>query len=487
MLKLYIASIGVELLMFVPIAWRLRKYIVPVILITIGFSVGYLITKDFSITICGLVILAAFRIFNLLRINESRLKPEYLYHSTRRTAAWLIFYHLVLLTLSQINHTQLTFLYMWALLTGSICVLLVTLQNIKKTRHVSVIENYADRDLPTVTVAIPARNETQDLEDCIRSVLANNYPKLEVIVLDDCSRDKTPEIIKNFAQDGVRFLPGRDPDEHWLAKNLAYERLAEEANGELILFCGVDVRFGPEAIRALVSTLLSRKKNMISILPRRISGIAKEAFIQPMRYWWELALPRRPFNRPPVLSTCWLIKKKTLNKLGGFAAISHTIIPEGYFARELVKKDGYSFIRADDLLDIQTRKSVADQRETALRHRYPELRKRPEWALFLSVIEVLGLLMPFGIALSSLWLGLDGYRLIALLCCVMLIVAHIAIVEVSNPANVLVAAVNFPLVVITELILGYASMYQYEFSTIEWKGRNICIPVMQTIPHLPKV
>jgi hypothetical protein len=45
--------------------------------------------------------------------------------------------------------------------------------------------------------------------------------------------------------------------------------------------------------------------------------------------------------------------------------------------------------------------------------------------------------------------------------------------------------VNQPLAVLTDVILLHYSMYKYEFSTVDWRGRNICIPVMHVIPRLP--
>jgi glycosyltransferase involved in cell wall biosynthesis len=489
MLTLYLLSLPLELLLFVPIIWHFRIWWSALLLAMIGFSVMGLALSSPNLVSISFVALSVFRIFNLLRIAKVRMHPDYLYHACRRTSLWLFFYHIILLAfavpMSHLTVAQLRLIYGTLLLGVSFLIMCVTWLNIKKTRHISMIENYADKDLPTVTVAIPARNETPELEDCIRSVLANNYPKLEVIVLDDCSGDDTPEIIKKFAHDGVRFVPGSAPKKRWLAKNQAYEQLSQEASGDIILFCGVDVRFGPEAIRALVTTLLSRKKDMVSILPRRLTSNAWAAFVQPMRYWWELALPRRPFNRPPVLSTCWLIKKESLEKLGGFEAVSHTIIPEGYFARELVKSDGYSFIRADDLLDVQTRKNLQDQRETAIRMRYPQVRRKPEWVLFMTVMELLFLLAPFIFAASILWAGVTTLNTAAIISCSFLILTHVSIVQISNPANVLTAIFNFPAVVITEMTLGLVSMYRYEFATVEWKGRNICIPVMHIIPKLP--
>ncbi|MGH9857946.1 MAG: glycosyltransferase family 2 protein, partial [Acidobacteriota bacterium] len=361
-------------------------------------------------------------------------------------------------------------------------ILLITLRNIVKSKHIPIYKNYTDKELPTVTVAIPARNETRELEDCLRSIIANNYPKFEVVVLDDCSHDRTPQIIKQFAQDGVRFVKGEEPKERWLAKNQAYDKLADEASGEIILFCGTDVRFGPETIRSLITTMLSRNKDMISILPRRMSSDFFAAFIQPMRYWWELALPRRYFNRPSVLSTCWAIRRKTLKKHGGFDAVQHAVIPEGFFARELVKSDEYSFIRADDELDVQTRKTLPRQRETTIRMRYPQLRRRLELVMLFTIGEILFLALPFTIALSTFWTGVGYVQSTAFLACGLLILTQIAIVQVSNPANVLLAAFNLPLVISTEIYLGLASMLKYEFSTVDWKGRNVCVPVMHAYP-----
>ena len=46
------------------------------------------------------------------------------------------------------------------------------------------------------------------MTDALHRVIASTYPKLEIIVLDDLSADKTPALIKAFAQDGVRFIEG---------------------------------------------------------------------------------------------------------------------------------------------------------------------------------------------------------------------------------------------------------------------------------------
>lgn len=477
------------MLYFVPFIWKRRRYFLTAPVTLTAFTAGGLMVEDFSVLWLFVLLASLFRIFNQLRIAENRMHDRYLLGASRRTGLTLGLVQIALISVAGsvylAESTLLSVLVaVQAVMAGLI--FLTTVRNIVKSKSRPLLTHYSDKELPTVTVAIPACNETADLEDCLRSVLANNYPKLEVLVLDDCSQDKTSEIIRNFAHDGVRFIKGAEPEERWLAKNRAYDRLADEANGELVLFCGVDVRFGPEAVRSLVTTLLERKKDMVSVMPRRLSSGALAAFIQPMRYWWELALPRRYFNRPAVLSTCWIIRRKKLKSLGGFEAVRHAIIPEGYFARELVRADGYSFLRADDVLDVQTRKTLADQRETAIRMRYPQIRRRPEMALFMTVAQLLLMLGPFVVVASTIWSDFGTPQLLAAIACVLLVLTHVSIVQVSNPANVLVAVLNLPLAVLTELVLSYMSMFKYEFSKVDWKGRNICIPVMHVVPHLPK-
>lgn len=490
---LLIASLVLEGFLFaVPFVWKRRRWLVSVPLVLNVFAATGLCFLWWNIFGGLLLLTGTFRLTNHLRIAQGRMHERYLLKATRRTGIMLGGMQTGLLIggmwwgfTIQMADLMTGLAVLQILIAGGI--LLTVSRNIVKTRSYSIRTHYSDKELPTLTVAIPARNETTDLEACLRSVLASDYPKLEILVLDDCSQDKTAEIIRSFAHDGVRFVQGVEPQERWLAKNQAYDKLADEANGELILFCGVDVRFGPQAIRALVSSLLSRQKTMISIMPRRFEGHLKSAFLQPMRYWWELALPRRYFNRPAVLSTCWLIRRKALKQMGGFEAVQHAIIPEGYFARELVKQDGYSFLRADNELAVQTEKKLADQYETAIRMHYPQIRRRPEIALLLTIIQLTFMLGPFLLAASTIWAGFGHPQALALIACTLLILANVLITHVTSPVHSLVAVCNLPVSILVELTLGIISMWKYEFSVVEWKGRNICVPVMHVHPRLPQL
>ncbi|HYH74638.1 MAG TPA: glycosyltransferase family 2 protein, partial [Candidatus Saccharimonadales bacterium] len=350
------SATALELLVQVRPFWRFRKVIAAIALIIGAFGAGAFVVWEPNIFSGLLVWLMLYRLFNMVRIVEGRMHEHHLRHTTRHTTGALLGMQAVVVAAwaawnawGDTGHMVWAAVAVTQLVVAAALVWSVT-RNLRRMRWPHQDMHYSDKELPSVTVAIPARNETEDLQLCLQSVIASNYPKLEIIVLDDCSQARrTPEIIREFAHDGVRFIQGREPAADWLPKNHAYARLAEEASGAYVIFCGVDVRLAPNTIRSMVTLMLDRNKAMLGILPRRErNAYGHLSLIQAMRYWWELVPPRRLFNRPPVLSSCWAIKTDALKKVGGFAAVARTIVPEAFFARELTKTDAYSFVRASN-------------------------------------------------------------------------------------------------------------------------------------------
>ncbi len=488
---IFAVSACIELLIYTRLLWKIRYTLAILDLVALSLCLIASVANSYSLVFVALfVALAIFRIINIFRILKQRMHEQYLRSVTLRSSLWIIGLQVLLagyyiLLQPQFNQQSLS---LFAFFTA-LCALglfISTALNIRRSRSYGISTKYSHKDLPTVTVAIPARNETDDLQDCLDSLIANTYPKLEILVLDDCSHDGTADIIKQYAHDGVRFISGSEPDNKWLPKNLAYQRLTSEASGRLILFCGVDTRFGVRSIESMVSVLLNQRVDMLSVLPLRLKNSLGAAFIQPMRYWWELAIPRWGLRRPPVLSTCWLIKRNSIATHGGFEAVSRSVLPERYFARELARESKYVFVSTKDELDVQTLKSAADQRQTALRVRYPQTHKRLELVMLLVIFEIVVFMLPFVVLICGLLIGLADYVvLLSAISVLILIMTHVMIVIFTNPANVPIALVNFPLVIFTELIIGLESMLSYEFGTVDWKERNICIPVMHVYPHLP--
>ena len=76
---------------------------------------------------------------------------------------------------------------------------------------------------PLVSIIIPARDEEKNIGTCLESLLAQDYPNFEVLVLDDNSNDDTAGIVLRLAaQDNrVRLISGKPLPEGWAGKPFA--------------------------------------------------------------------------------------------------------------------------------------------------------------------------------------------------------------------------------------------------------------------------
>lgn len=370
---------------------------------------------------------------------------------------------------------------------SSFCVIIATLANIAGSRP-KTTATLSENEYPTVSVAIAARNETPQLFDCLQAVVASDYPKLEVLVFDDNSQDTTAEIIKSFAHDGVRFIPWEYGNGDWLAKNKAYQILLEHASGEIIAYIGVDVRLEPDSIRKSVEQLFVRNVRMISIVPQRAKSGLVAVFIQPIRYWWELAIPKFVRRRPPVLSTAWLIYTSDLRRMGSFHSYKKSIIPEEHFTRRMARTAQYAFVRATQQLNFKTQKTFASQWDTQVRTRYPHAHRRPETAMLQTVVLSVLVLWPFAalplLPFLNAGAAINGMVIFAVVCYA---VSHIIISIITNPIAGIFAPINFPLAVALDILALHVSMYKYEFSKVIWKGRDVAPKKLQVISKLPQV
>lgn len=439
------------------------------------------------------IFITLYRSINLARLIKQRRQPDHLLSASRQASCWLLVAQLVsfyLVINSTRDNGQMGLLVLLLIATVGVAILFAATQrNLRKTRPTNVL-NLTTDELPTLSVLIPARNETEDLADCLTSLIKSTYPKLEIIVLDDCSQNKrTPEIIKDFAHAGVRFIAGVITPDGWLAKNYAYHQLQLESSGELLLFCGVDTRYRPETLTYMVNELLVRKKTMMSYLPANAVPAVRTieaSLIQPGRYAWELFLPRRAIDRPPVLSTVWIIANTTLKAAGNFKSVKRAATPERQIARYASQHDdGYSFTQSDSVHGVSNCKSATEQRATAIRTRYPQLHQSLELTALTTALEICVLLFPFILYVHGLNDHTGLVFITAEILCILLIIMFAQVMNITYRKFLWRSVWLYPFAAIYDVMLLNYSMYRYEFSTVDWKGRNVCIPVMDVIPHLP--
>lgn len=415
------------------------------------------------------------------RLVFGRLEHQFLEHSTRANALFWVCILVVIALLQWWQPALLTRFAVAALLALCFAASIWSLgQQWWNTRRYKTRGEHkvALNNMPTVSVCIPARNEDHALAACLTAVLASDYPKLEVLVLDDCSQDSTSTIIKSFAHDGVRFIQGDTPAVGWLGKNQARQTLAAQASGEYLLFVDVDTLVAPHSISQLVQYLLDTRQQMVSVLPQNRLGVNTSTLFGTLNYLWRLIVPITK-KHIPVSSSCWLVSVASLQHLGGFASSSRKIMPEESFARRLAQLKAYRFIAGDASLGITTGKRWSSQIETELRLNYPNLQRQPAKAMA-AYVGVLGLgVGPFIIFGQRLFIGVfDVFFWMALVAIILLYINYLRALRRLQPHTWFLVGLLWPYAAAQEAMLFVLSMLQYEFGEVNWKGRNVCYPVV---------
>lgn len=123
-----------------------------------------------------------------------------------------------------------------------------------------------DADSPTVSILFAARDEAEKLPGALATFLALDYPRYEVVAVDDRSADSTNTILQAAAQKdprlkvlGVDSLPAG-----WLGKPHALQRAYENSSGEWLVLTDADVHFAPDVLRLAIALA---KKNQWDHLP----------------------------------------------------------------------------------------------------------------------------------------------------------------------------------------------------------------------------
>lgn len=348
--------------------------------------------------------------------------------------------------------------------------LIRTVWAIRYYKDKTVTSSSQNQNLPTVSVCIAARNEMHALAHCLEAVLASDYPKLEILVLDDSSEDNTPLIIKSFAQAGIRFIAGSALPDGWLGKNHAYQTLLAESSGELVLYIDVDTTLSVSSISWVVDILLSSNVDMVSVLPRRTDGYRSSSLFGTLRYNLELLLGTHA--KPPAASAFWMARRSTIESVDfTFKNYALSVRPERHLAKQLQHLGRYKYLLSTTSIGVGYEKQIHSQYETAQRLYYPIVGRSIAGWLIASVLLLL-LLWPYAVLLMpSVPTGITMWALVTSLG----IFVSLAIFNRATYGRHMwaIRTVFTPLLLIQELILMQVSFVQYALGRVTWKGRIV--------------
>ena len=180
---------------------------------------------------------------------------------------------------------------------------------------------------PLVSVLVPARNEAATIEACLAGIAAQNYPNLEVVVVDDNSDDGTAAIVRGIADSRIRLVAGAPLPDGWTGKNWACEQLWRHARGEVLCFVDADTVLAPDAVGASLGTLTSHDVGLLTLLLATRPTTIRGGVLLPMVNHAMLALfPAWAMNRRVASTTAlamgpfMMVQRSAYEAVGGHAA-----------------------------------------------------------------------------------------------------------------------------------------------------------------------
>lgn len=307
-------------------------------------------------------------------------------------------------------------------------------------------------ELPTVSLLIPARNETHAITRALTNALGLDYPKLEIIVLDDESQDNTSEKIRSFAQDGVRFIEGGALPEGWIGKNWACHQLAEAASGDYLIFCDMDVQLSSKGVARLIRHLQTNGIAGCSVYPRLELFRRIDTLAAPLHAWFLLLLPRIS-SLSPAYGGLLVFDAGAYRQHGGYRTHAGKILPELSIARDIAPRKFRFFVHSGSL-GITLHKKASSLIDSRVRYLAPLFRENPAAGTF----RLLLIVAPVAALAASVW----AYLMVA---------AAYALLMRAQTNHWIIATVLLPVISAGELGLLVYSVAVHARGRATWKNR----------------
>lgn len=208
-----------------------------------------------------------------------------------------------------------------------------------------------------LSILVPARNESRNIEGCLSSILSCDASNMdvEVLVLNDHSTDDTETRIRAISghDERVRLINGEELPSGWMGKSHACHQLAQQAEGEWLLFIDADVRLKNNAIHDAMITASQQGEGLITGFPYQKTGSWLEKIVVPMMAFTiacHLPIPLVRSSKDPRFVAAhgafMLIHRSSYTASGGHEGIKDGLLDDMQLARA-VKVAGHSVTLAD--------------------------------------------------------------------------------------------------------------------------------------------
>ena len=224
-----------------------------------------------------------------------------------------------------------------------------------------------------LSVIIPARNEAEVIERCVRSILRSTYTPLEVIVVDDRSIDGTAEIVERIAREDGRLtlVHGAELPEGWYGKPWACVQGLRASTGEILCFTDADTIHEPELLTRSVGGMEAMGATLFTVMPTQTCLTWSERLILP-QFFYLLAARFHPAvvngatrSRDAIANGQYIMMtRREYEGVGTHERVKHEVAEDLALAQEVMKAGGkLRMVYALDLMTTRMYTSWAHLRE----------------------------------------------------------------------------------------------------------------------------
>ncbi|MGA3172557.1 MAG: glycosyltransferase [Chthoniobacteraceae bacterium] len=341
-----------------------------------------------------------------------------------------------------------------------------------------------------VSILVPARDEERSIGECVDSLLGQDYPDFELVVLDDGSTDGTGALVKErFGNDPRRrLIQGAALPEGWIGKNWACHQLSEAATGEWLLFTDADTVHSAGAVSAAVSMAIETRADLLSAWPRLITRTPGERLVIPVLHipalcWFPIAGVEFLQDHPRLLARIpggllrsmvgangqfVLFRRESYLRIGGHRAVRDHIVEDLALGREIGRRmrEGMRLVNCDAsrMIDCRMYRSFREVWDGFTKNARAAFEDRVvEWCL-VGGLQFAAFFLPFVLVFFR-----SQFRLAVVEICLIYLIRVILTVRMRTSW---VGCVLHPMGHLLALAIGLRSWILTAGTGVEWKGRS---------------
>ena len=237
-------------------------------------------------------------------------------------------------------------------------------------------------DFPGISIIVPARNEEANVPRLLASLVCQDYPQYEIIVVNDASTDNTAAIVQAYTKDGVRLISIDGPPEGWTGKNYACWTGAGYARYPWLLFVDADTELASCALRSTIQFAVKRDVDALSLFPQQRCETFWERLLLPFAYQQYFVGTNARVNESngPALANgqYFFIHRNAYERVNGHAANAGSIVDDAALAVSL-KREGIVALacRGEGLVSVRMYTNLQQIANGFGKNIYPYLQQSP--------------------------------------------------------------------------------------------------------------